>query len=158
MTKAEESYERVCGYPTVMFLVLWNLVRAGTESHALHHTPLYHGAFVQAPTVPVDTVYFCCFCADNAWLLLSVTAGDLKMLAQICWSSHSEVVGVLSYISRRGNWSIQGSFIQRSGAAGEGGECFPEFSSQHHWVLILNPSFLKASTVSSNFSSKKSRY
>jgi len=77
----------------------------------------------------------------------------------------SEVMGILSYISHRGNCSMQRSFIQGSGAAGNGGEClgrypsyFPDFSSQRPWVLILNPCFLKAPTVSNNSSSKKSRY
>lgn len=112
----------------------------GGQSTMLHITLL-------CILVPVDTVEFCCLHSDNHALpLLHVTAGDLKTLAQICWSSHSEVMGILSCISHRGNWSMQRSFIQGSGAADNGEEglhtpvifltSHPNIHEFSYWVLV----------------------
>lgn len=121
-----------------------------TEYHATHHTPLYLGA-CKYSRVLLSPFWQPCVtpAACDSW--------RSQTLAQICWSSHSEVMGILSCISHRGNWSTQRSFIQGSGAADNGEEglgtpvifltSHPNIHEFSYWVLVSLNLWLPLITV-----------
>lgn len=155
--KGEESYgERGLWLPTVILspLKTWQ----GWDRVAC---PVSHFWVL----VCVDTVYFCCLCSDNHGLLLpSVTVGISKCLPKsvdphTTWGhGYSELHFAYRRLKDAEELYSRIRHSRRRRETFGHSSYFPDFSSQHRWVLLFNPCFLKAPTVSNNCSPKKSRY